>query len=269
MPTLPTVYTKLADAIDDPTVTIDQLSKIISSDQSSVFKILKVANSPFYGFRGKVDTISQALLYLGFNEVKNIIFALSVTNLFSKEKQIIGFSPIDLWSHAIGVGILTRLLGAVAREKNLENYFLAGIFHDIGKLVFMEFAPKEYQKAVQLANTKNIRISQAETEIFGGDHASAGYLLAEKWKLPSSIQKVVLNHHDFVEDEQYNLLMASIYLGNILAKALRLGFDGDNIIPKPNLKIWDILKLNPGFLYSIKNSITEDYNHAVRLILVE
>lgn len=181
LPTLPTVYTHLSQAMENPNTTKEEIARIISADQAATFKILKVANSPFYGLRGRIDTISQALLYLGFNEVKNIVFALSIINAFSKNKIFKKFKPLDLWAHSIGVGVATRLIGAVVGEKNLENYFLAGIFHDIGKLVFFEYVPNEYAKVIELVESKKIPIKDAELEILGLNHARAGQLIAEKW----------------------------------------------------------------------------------------
>ena len=269
LPTLPTVYSKLTEAIEDPNNTVEQISKIISADQASVFKILKIVNSPFYGFRGKIDTISQAIFYLGFNEVRNIVLALSVINLFSKESSLKDYSPIDLWSHSIGVGILARAIGAAVKEKNLENYFVAGIFHDIGKLIFMEYAAQDYQRAFDIAKTKKITISEAELEIFGVDHAAAGSLLAEKWKLPPSIQKTVWHHHDFNGSEINNLILGSIYIADIYASAMGLGRDGSVIISRPNEIVWNTIKLQPGYIKSISKKIREDYNHTIKIILVD
>lgn len=269
LPTLPTVYSKLTEAIEDPNNTVEQISKIISADQASVFKILKIVNSPFYGFRGKIDTISQAIFYLGFNEVRNIVLALSVINMFSKESSLKDYSPIDLWSHSIGVGILARAIGAAVKEKNLENYFVAGIFHDIGKLIFMEYAAKDYQRVFDLVKTKRVTISESETEIFGVDHAAAGSLLAEKWKLPPSIQKTVRYHHDFNGSEINNLLLCSIYIADIYANAIGLGFDGSPIISQPSNVVWNTVKLKPGYIKSISKKLREDYNHTIKIILVD
>ncbi|MCX6170288.1 MAG: HDOD domain-containing protein [Ignavibacteriales bacterium] len=269
LPTLPTVYSKLTEAIEDPNNTVDQISKIISADQASVFKILKVVNSPFYGFRGKIDTISQAIFYLGFNEVRNIVLALSVINMFSKESALRDYSPVDLWSHSIGVGILARAIGASVNEKNLENYFVAGIFHDIGKLIFMEYAPEEYQKVFDLLKVRKITISDAETEVFGADHSIAGSLLAEKWKLPPSIQKTVRYHHILNGNELNNILLGSIYIADIYANAMELGFDGSSIISQPNNVVWNTVKLKPGYIKSISKKLREDYNHTIKIILVD
>ena len=269
LPTLPTVYSKLTEAIEDPNNTVEQISKIISADQASVFKILKIVNSPFYGFRGKIDTISQAIFYLGFNEVRNIVLALSVINMFPKESSLKDYSPIDLWSHSIGVGILARAIGAAVKEKNLENYFVAGIFHDIGKLIFMEHAAQDYQRVFDLTKKKRITISDAETEIFGADHAVAGSLLAEKWKLPPSIQKTVRYHHDFNGSEINNILLGTIYIADIYASAMELGRDGGVIISRPNEIVWNTIKLQPGYIKSISKKIREDYNHTIKIILVD
>lgn len=184
LPTLPTIFATLSEAIEDPKVTTEKLAQIISSDQASAFKILKIANSSFYGFRGRIETISQAILYLGFNEVRNIVFALSILNVFSKEKRLPNFSPLDLWAHSIGVGIITRIIGKGIGEKKLENFFLAGILHDIGKIILLEYAYEDYASVLRVVESKKCSMVEAEIDIFGHDHAWVGQQLAEKWDSP-------------------------------------------------------------------------------------
>lgn len=269
LPTLPTIYTAIFEAMEDPNITSEKLAKIISADQVTALKLLKVANSPFYGFYGRIDTISQAVLYLGFNEVRNIVLALSVINFFSKNKIILHFRPVDFWAHSIGVGIATRLVGAAIGEKKLENYFLGGIFHDIGKLLFFELAHKEYVKALEIVENNNIRIKDAEVEVFGIDHARVGQILAEKWKLPLSIQNVIFYHHKGIIEDKQDLLIASVHIGDILARIMEFGYAGDNLIPEPNPEIWSFLKVPPGTFSSMQNPLKENFESTVRLMLVE
>lgn len=267
LPTLPTIYSQISEAMEDEMATNDKIAKIISSDQSSAFKVLKVANSPLYGLHGKIDSISQALMYLGHNEVKNIVFALSIMNIFSKDKNVRGLRPVDLWAHSIGVGVITRNLGIAIGEKNIENYFLAGIFHDIGKIIFLEFAVKEYQRVVDLVVEKNCPIRDAEKEVFGIDHAAAGQILAEKWKLPQSIQDTIYNHHLVMKSNKTIPLLASVHLANIIAHILGFGFGGDNLIAQPNPIVWDVLSLRRGILISLKEKFLEDYSQTIKLLL--
>ncbi|OGU68123.1 MAG: hypothetical protein A2440_18280 [Stygiobacter sp. RIFOXYC2_FULL_38_25] len=268
LPTLPTIYTQLSLAIEDPLATNEKIAKIISSDQTSAFKVLKVANSPLYGLHGKLDSISQALMYLGHNEVKNIVFSLSVMKMFSKDKNVRGLRPVDLWAHSIGVGVITRNIGLAMGEKNVENYFLAGVFHDIGKIIFLEFAVKEYQKVMELVVEKKCRIKDAEKEVFGIDHASAGQILADKWRIPQNIQDIIYNHHMEQKAKETNTLLASVHLGNIVAHILGFGFSGDNLIPQPNPIIWDALKLRRGTILSLKDKFIDDYSHTIKMMLM-
>jgi putative nucleotidyltransferase with HDIG domain len=262
LPTLPAVYANLSKAIEDPKSSREKIAQIISTDQASAFKILKVANSPFFGFRGRIDTISQAIFLLGFNEVKNIIFALSVINFFSK------FRPMDFWAHSIGVGIATRMIGSAIGEKDLENYFLAGILHDIGKLLFFEFTPQEYLKVLEIVEKKKCLIREAEDSVFGIDHSTAGKLLAEKWKMPQGIQDTIKYHHTGWVEKENNTIIASVHLGDIIARSLELGYPGDKLIPQPNPKIWEMLKLPQGFISIMSKGLQEEYNDMVKLMLV-
>ncbi len=269
LPTLPTVYSTLAEAIENPLTSSDKLASIISNDQVSVFKILKIVNSPFYGFRGRIDTISQAIFHLGFTEVKNTVFALSVINFFSKDKTLLNFRPVDFWAHSIAVGIATRMIGAAIGEKNLENYFLAGIIHDIGKLIFFEYAHNDYARALELVESKKCSIKDAETEVMGIDHSRAGHLLASRWKLPQSIQNSVLYHHSGVVGNEADVLVASVHVGDIVARMLELGYPGDNLIPEPNRKVWEILKMPKGFFFQMRKRLLQDFSQTIRLMLVE
>lgn len=265
LPTLPTIFSQLSEAMEDPLVTNEKISRIISSDQSSAFKVLKVANSPLFGLHGKIDTITQAIMYLGHNEIKNIVLALSVMKIFSKDKNVKGLRPVDLWAHSIGVGVITRNIGLSIGEKSVENYFLAGIFHDIGKIIFLEYDAKEYQKVIDLVTQKNCRIREAEKEVFGIDHSIAGKILAEKWRLPNTIQDIIEFHHDCRKET--NKLLAAVHLGNILAHALNFGFAGDNIISKPNEEIWPVLNLQRGMILTSKVKFIEDYTNTIKSIL--
>ena len=119
---------------------------------------------------------------------------------------------------------------------------LAGIIHDIGKLLFIEFLPKEYEKVLKLVKEKNCFIKDAEVEILGMDHCRAGQILAEKWKLPSGLQDAILLHHVGIKANQKSKMVASVHIADILTTALELGKSGDNIIPEPNFKVWEIIK---------------------------
>jgi HD-like signal output (HDOD) protein len=269
IPTLPTIFETLTTALNDPRVTNQKIAQIISSDQSSAFKVLKVANSPFFGFRGGVDTISQAIMYLGTTEIKNIVFSLTIMKMFSKEKKISGFSPIELWAHSIGVGILTRAIGRVISEQKVENYFLAGILHDIGKIILLQFAHEEYTAVLKYVDENNCLIMKAEQEVFGFDHSRIGYLLAEKWRLPQPIKDVILYHASGIANDESQRLVASVHIADIAARILKFGYAGDPLIPQPNPKVWENFNLPNNFFSSNYEKFIDDYNQTVNTILVD
>lgn len=135
LPTLPTVYSALSEAMANPQSTANDVPKIVSMDQASAIKVLRIANSAFYGFSGRIENI-RAIVVLGFNEVRNLILASSVMSLFAKKESLIGFRPSDFWAHSLSVALIARSIGKLTGGINVENFFVAGILHDIGKLYF-------------------------------------------------------------------------------------------------------------------------------------
>lgn len=268
LPTLPTVYSTLSEAIEDPRASSEKVAKVLAADQVSAFKILKVANSPFFGFRGKIDTITQAIMYLGFTEVRNIVFALTVIDFFSKDKVLANFKPVDFWAHSIGVGIATRMIGSAIGEKSVENYFLGGVIHDIGKLLFLEVARDEYSTVLDMVETENISIRIAEKKILGFDHSYAGMLLAEKWQLPKNLQNVISAHHEGKTGDITDRLVASVHVADIMVRMLDLGFAGDKLVHEPDKRVWDILKLPEGYFTSCRKRLIDDFDRTIHIMLV-
>lgn len=269
LPTLPTVYTTLTEAIANPRATSNDIAQIISSDQAASTKVLRAANSAMFGLRGRIETISQAIMHLGFNEIRNLIFAMSVINIFKKKSSSFAFNPVEFWKHSIAVGALTRFIGHSAGVINLENYFLGGVLHDVGKLLIFEFAEGEFKSAVEYAEANHLPIIEAEKQVLGINHTNIGGALAENWKLPIDIKNCILFHHKGFIDNKPDILTASCHAANIIARMLNFGSSGDDVIPAPNIEVWDYLKLEPRLFTKHYNLIIQTYEESVSLILIK
>lgn len=264
-PTLPTIYSKLLDMLSDPHTTATSLAAFISNDPSATTKILKTVNSPIYGLQGKIDTMSQAISHIGFNEVKNLVLALSVIDLFSKLDSIENFSLVDFWKHSIAVGVISKLLGKRLEMKKIEPFYLAGILHDIGKIFFLRAFSDEYTQVVRTAIFEEKCLSEIENRRFGINHLEAGYLVARKWQLPETILKCIQFHNDGRVDGELDEQVACIHLADTIANILELGVSALFTVQRPDPEIWQFLKVEPGVIESLCPEILSAYNQAVSI----
>ena len=269
VPTLPTVYSALCDAIENPHSTANDVAKIVSMDQASTIRILRIANSAFFGFSGRIENISRAVMIIGFDGVRNLILASSIMNLFTKKRAVTGFKPREFWGHSIAVGLIARLMAKMSGVVNAESFFAAGILHDIGKLYLFEFAENEFMRVLSLAADSNRLIRETEVEVLGMDHALMGSLLADQWRLPEPIRNAIHYHHFGTVGEKTDLLVASVHVADILARAFEMGHPGDNLVPQPNENVWNVLKLRPGMIGRMLPIILREYEEAVRTMLLQ
>jgi HD-like signal output (HDOD) protein len=267
-PTLPTIYTELVEVMDNPNSTSTDAANVISKDQASVLKILKVANSSIYGFRGRIDTVSSAIFHIGFDEIKNLVISMAIMDMFKNTVMLEFLNPVELWKHSIAVGVISRLLGRHLAVDKLENFFISGIIHDIGKLFFIKYFPEEYTKTISFALERKVTIREAELENMGITHTVIGELIAEQWKLPCSIKNVVFNHTDGIINGQINVLTAVVHISDIIARALELGDPGDCFIPEPNIRVWNELNLPENSFSMLFQKIILDYEEATNLFML-
>lgn len=265
-PTLPTIYSSLLEVLSNPFSTVKDVTDIIVRDQSVTFKIIKVANSPVFGISARVDTISQAIFFLGFSEIKNIVLTISIMKVFNSTKNFAYFNFIDLWKHSIAVGVITRILGSKIGIRNIENYFISGLLHDLGKLVFYKIFGEEYAKILRYSYDNFEEIREYEKNSFGLTHEIAGEILAEKWRFSKGLIEVIKHHYVFRKNNEEDTLVACVHLANIIAISMNLGNSGSNVIYQPNYEIWSLINLPEGTLNSLYDEIMDTYTKSIDIL---
>ncbi|HMK64994.1 MAG TPA: HDOD domain-containing protein [Thermodesulfobacteriota bacterium] len=265
--TLPTVYSSLIEILNDPASTIEMVSDLIACDQASASKVLKIVNSPLYGYSGQIDTISRAVVILGFNEIYSLILSSGIMDFFTPLESLSRFQPVEFWRHSIAVGIAAKNLGRLTGQPRQENYFIAGVLHDIGKLIFFQQARETFSWALELSEIEKQPISSMESKLFSLDHGRAGALLAAQWHFPEPTIRAIQYHEQGGSPQKGDVLVAAVHLGNILARALELGNGGDDLIPRPNPEALELLNLKPGALTGMIPSLLKDYDEICQTLL--
>ncbi len=227
IPTLPSIATAIMEKTLDSKVSAKQIAEMVERDQALSIKVLKVANSPFYRRIKEISTIRGAVMLLGFNVLKSIVLSISVINLFNdKNKRALDF--YKFWQHSIACAVCAKNIAIKIFPSYAEDAFVAGLLHDIGKVVADQLFCKkgEYGEVLEVMNRANSDIIEVETDIIGVDHATLGRFLMEKWNLPSVLCKTVGLHHtlaDISNDEETRRLSALVHVADIVTNHLGLG----------------------------------------------
>jgi len=240
LPTLPTVVSKMIDIADSPRSSAVVLSRLIAADQSLTAKILKLSNSAYYGFSRKISTVNQAIVVLGFNTVKEMGLSLSVFDVFRKTPSSGGFDVRLFWEHSVGCGVSTRLLARKCCPSLAGEAFVAGLLHDVGKVILKQYFDREFAQIIEIQKERGISLEAAEQEILGTTHGQIGAWLAEKWNLPKLITASILHHHDPWEADGISNFIACVLLGDYLCHAAGSGNSGRIVGPVIDAKVWDI-----------------------------
>ena len=227
IPTLPTVIHKIIEIVDSPNTSATDLNKAIAMDQALSAKVLKLVNSAFYGFPKKIETLTQAIVILGFNTVRSLALSISMVDFLGSGKGSRQLIYEDYWKHSIATSILARAIAKKAFPPMAEEAFVAGLLHDIGILILDQFVPTEFKKAVALMHEEKIPLYQAEQKALNITHAQVGRMLAVKWNLPDTLLYSISHHHEPSPARDYFPITAAIHAANIGVKLLHQGGTGD------------------------------------------
>jgi len=223
LPTIPVVATKVLQLIESETTTAEDLARVVASDPAVAARVLKISNSSFYGCQRQVQTLPHAIMMLGYNTLKSLILAASVKQVYKSY----GLTEKMLWEHSFGAGLAARIIAGATRLVNMEEAFLGGLFHDIGKTIMNNMDSQQFQTLMQKCYNEEIPFEEAEGQFYPYSHADVGGLVIKKWNFPQMLMKAVLEHHrfNFAEDEDpYQVKVTCIVgLANLFCHKLGLG----------------------------------------------
>jgi putative nucleotidyltransferase with HDIG domain len=219
LPVLPQIAMRVTERMQSPTATVAEISGLIKSDIGLSTKVLRLANSSYYSIPGGVTDVPKALQYLGFTTVAQIVLTTSVFAAF-KSPELKIFSLTPFWMHSFAVGQLAEITARTLQLKNPSDAFVAGLMHDLGKLILLELQPEQLSKIVHLASDRGISFLHAEMDLGLKNHVELGVLLAKHWKLPENVTEAIRFHHggghslDTKLIEWANLWVNHHHLGN-------------------------------------------------------
>ncbi len=219
LPEVPQIAFRAIELLNDPDTEVSHLAEVISSDQALTAKVLRLCNSAYYGLPRNVTTISEAVMIVGFSSVKSLV--LMITTQSTLNKGLLGYKigPGDFWQHSLCTAESARVLAQHIDYPKTEEGFIAGLIHDIGKMVLNQYALPEVYRATNLSQKEQIPIHLAEQRILGFDHAEAGAGLAERWNFPPILVDSIRFHHDLLQPLQIESPLAFIVaVANIMAQ---------------------------------------------------
>jgi putative nucleotidyltransferase with HDIG domain len=260
LPTLPRTVLRITEMVNDPRASARDLSRIITDDQVLTARLLKLVNSSFYGFPQRVSTVTGAIVLIGFDAIRNLLLTTSVFDLFPSRSSRNRRSQESLWDHSLGCAIGAKAIGEVLRQEKLEELFVAGLLHDIGKIVEMTVLPEQFGRITARVTQNRLLIAAAEAEILGCTHADIGRLLAQRWNLPAKLMGLIEHHHHPAAAGPWAVEASIVHLADILARALNLGSGGDDRIPPLDRSAWELLRLKTASLDAIMAAMLDEFD---------
>ena len=228
VPTLPATMLRVMELADDPNCSSADLAQVVLTDASLAAQVLKLANSSYYGFAGKISSVHQAVVLLGLTTLKNALLSTSVLDIYRNRAVLIDIE--GLWLHSVATATAAKLIAKRVHYRNAEKAYTVGLLHDIGKIVVARYHPASLSAVSGMVRKEHCSVYDAEERILGASHAAIGGALMERWNMPQAITEAVTHHHHPTRSEGSFHIAAICYLANILAHRCDIGNSGDPLM---------------------------------------
>ncbi|MFO1478504.1 MAG: HDOD domain-containing protein [Verrucomicrobiota bacterium] len=250
------VLQEIETAIESPQCNLVTVAEAIERDPDLTARLLKLGNSSFYGFSSRLATVTEAISLIGIQQVQDLILASSIVEKFAGVGDDF-VSMESFWRHSLACGIGARLLAMELRMPKADKYFVAGLLHDVGRLVLFSEAPDETQKIFQLYRKERLLLREAETRVLGFDHQQIADALLRHWKYPVHLIQAVAYHHHPVSAETAREEAAVVHVADHLVNAMQIGSSGERHVPPLSMKAWSSIGLQAVSLSGIVSGIDE------------
>lgn len=266
--TLPDVFIRINQLVEDPKSTNADLAKAISQDPSFTVRLLRVANSPYYGLSSTIDTVGKAVSIIGKDQIRSLALSTSVVSSFPGLPNDL-VSMDNFWRHSLYCALIARILARQMCKYDPEGMFTAGLLHDIGELVIFNRLSAVAKEVLQLVldSADELPIHEAEGEIIGFDHAHVGGELARQWQLPPMLVECITYHHSIHEAQSHPQEAAVVHLANTLAQMAETDMMNTTDVSSYDPHAWEITGLSEDIIEPVVREAQEEFAEAKKLFL--
>lgn len=245
IPVLPSRVKKIIAITEDPDSTIEDLEKEILKDQSLTSRILKLANSAYYGYPRKINTVSQATILLGFQTIKSMALASTISKMMAGELKGYALEKNDLWTQSQTCAIISRYIAKEVKFSNPETAYIAGLLRDIGKTILNFYVEQEYQAIVNKVEYSNMSFLEAEEEVLGFNHAQVGEKIATKWNFPEDLVEAIGLHHTPEKSNINSKLVSIVHIADAITMMIGVSIGADGLAYNLSPFALETLNLTP------------------------
>lgn len=220
LPPLPAVVARIMQTVNNPDTSAEDLNRLISMDQGLSSKVLRIVNSAYYGFPKRISTLTNAIVILGYNTVRNLVLGVSAFGLLSQKSMPYGLNRTQFWEHSVAVAVGGTFLAKKRLPKLRsapEEAFIGGLLHEIGALFLDSYFPVQYAVAMAFAAREGKTAREAESMVLGIDHVTVGRRIAEHWNFPPHLVAIIGGHHDPARQYEHFDLVATVHVCDWLA----------------------------------------------------
>lgn len=267
---MPEIALQVSAMVDDPQYSTADIGKAIGRDPSLTARLLRIANSPYFGLTAKVGTISRAVTVVGAKPLRDLIIATCAMRSFKGlPNQLVSMD--DFWYHSLYCAIAARALAQRRRLMHADSLFIAGLLHDIGQLIIYSRAPEAALEALRLSleDPRAVDMHQAEREVLGFDHAQVGGLLLQQWRLPALIQECVSYHHNPTAARQFPMETAILHIANVLATMAEINSLNPDDVPDIEPAAWKQAGTSEDVIEQVVRDCQHQFRDARQLFLAD
>ncbi len=257
LPSLPQIVVRVMELTEDPESTAFDIQELLSQDQNMTAQVLRMANSIYYGYSRRIATVTDAIILIGFNAVRSIVLAASVSKILKRELKGYVMDHGELWVHSQCAAVFARLLAKKTKFRSIELAYTATLLHDIGKLILNSYMDEAYQEVINAVNEEKITFDQAENRILGFSHAEAGGKVAEKWNLPADLVEAISYHHDPSRAEINPRLTSIVHISDAVTLQMGMGLGIDGMLYPLSQETVDLLGIENSDLENLMAEIVD------------